>query len=212
MRASDHQSCCRCNSPHSRDSLFLPIEHDDSRVLRKIPSAVWGENWWLRRARHWRQVSLWLIERYFAAGKIFSNFVQRSEQNYSVSKQGKFVWNEELQSWHKSGIFLTDSPWGDWLGLWDLTSWWEISVIYKIFDSSPGSIIICLPLVKLQFTMICDLIPWTEIHFKVDILVVWCHVGGVPVTATGQHQSPDNVPVSLLALTQNYSQLSAAAA
>ena len=78
MRVSDHHSCCSYKSPHSRDSLFRPSELGDSKVLKKIPSAVLGRNWWLRTGKHWRQGSLWRRERYFSAGKIFQNFVQRS--------------------------------------------------------------------------------------------------------------------------------------
>ena len=77
----------------------------------------------------------------------------------------------------------------------------------------------CLPLINLQLAVIRDviLIPRTEVHLKVDILVVDCH-GEVMMSRDCDCDRPTSVSgqcshltAGVLALTQNYSQLTAAA-
>ena len=128
MRGSDHHSCCSYQNHHPPDYPFLRSlsEHGDWEVLTKILSAVWGRNWLLRMGKHWRWGSLWRREKCFSAGQIFQYLVQRSamtqnsglhRSKYCSGKTRKISKENETRAcWHKSGIFLTDSPWGRCFG------------------------------------------------------------------------------------------------
>ena len=95
MRLSGHQSCCSCKFLHSRDSPFLQTELVDSKVLKKIPSAVLGRNWWLRRGKHWRQGFLWRREKCSSAGKYFKTLFS-AQSGLSQSKSIPFQNKEKL--------------------------------------------------------------------------------------------------------------------